>query len=71
LTLELKRQVVDDLKKTVIDLAAREKEISRKDVEEVLKISQTISGLIIKNLVNKGILQALGGGKNTRYIVIN
>ncbi len=37
---------------------------------KALKVSQTMSGCIIKYLVNKGILQAVGGGKNTRYIVV-
>lgn len=64
------QNLLSEKEQIVIDLAAQEKEISRKDVEEVLKISQTMSGRIIKNLVNKGILQAVGGGKNTRYIVI-
>ena len=64
------QNLLSEKEQIVIDLAAREKEISRKDVEETLKVSQTMSGRIIKHLVNKGILRVVGGGKSTRYIAV-
>ncbi len=64
------QNLLSEKEQIVINLAAREKEISRKDVEKALKVSQTMSGRIIKSLVSKAILQAVGGGKSRRYIAI-
>lgn len=69
-SIEKGKGLLSEKEQIVVNLAAREKEISRKDVEEALKVSQTMSGRIIKQLVNKGFLQTVGGGKSTRYIVI-
>ena len=52
---------------TVVGLAKKKTEITRKDVEKLLNVSQTMSGRILKHLVNGGILEAVGNGKNTRY----
>ena len=42
--------------------------IRRKDIEEKLNISQAMAVRVLKGLINKGTLQVVGNGKNTRYI---
>ncbi len=64
------KSLLSEKEQVVVNLALRKKEISRKDVEKALKASQTLSGRIIKQLVSKGILQTVGGGKSTRYSII-
>ncbi len=66
---ETEKRLLSHKEEIVVNLAAREKEISRKDVENELNVSQTMSGRIIKGLVNKRILRAVGGGKSTRYVL--
>ena len=43
--------------------------IVRKDVESALAVSQTMAGRILKGLVKKGEIRAVGGSKNTRYVL--
>jgi len=43
--------------------------IIRKNIEEELSVSQPMAVRILNGLVNKGMLQIVGGGKNTRYIL--
>lgn len=55
--------------KRIIELARHTGKIKRKDVEMKLNISQTMSGRLLRAMVQKGILQTVGRGKNTKYIL--
>lgn len=64
-----KKSQLSEQEQAVVSLTERKTEITRKDVEAMLKLSQTMSGRILNQLVRKGIFQTVGGGKNTRYIL--
>lgn len=55
--------------KRIIELAQRLGRLRRKDVESELNISQTMSGRILKAMVNKRLLETVGQGKNTVYVL--
>lgn len=55
--------------KRIIELAVRLGKLKRKDVESELNISQTMSGRILKGMVDKKILATVGRGKNTVYVL--
>ncbi len=55
--------------KRIIELAERFGKLKRKDVESELNISQSMSGRILKAMVNKMILETVGQGKNTVYVL--
>ena len=55
--------------KRIMELAARLGKLKRKDVETELKVSQTMSGRLLRLMVEKGILQTVGKGKNTVYVL--
>ncbi len=52
---------------TVLLLAETHQAISRKDVQNSLGISQTSAGRLLKQMVNNGLLNQQGNGKNTKY----
>ncbi|MET1249402.1 RNA-binding domain-containing protein [Sporolactobacillus sp. STCC-11] len=62
-----KKNLLSDQEQVVIDQIGKSTRISRKDVENSLQISQTMSGRIIKQLINKGLIEKVGKGKNTAY----
>jgi ATP-dependent DNA helicase RecG len=51
----------------VIALLDKQGEIVRKDVEANLTVSQAMAVRILRGLVDKEIIRAIGGGKKTRY----
>ena len=51
----------------VIGLFEERDTVARKDVEEALGVSQATAVLILREMVNKGLLQKEGGGKYLRY----
>ncbi|NLB17408.1 MAG: AAA family ATPase [Syntrophomonadaceae bacterium] len=53
----------------IIELAERMGTLKRKDVEAKLNISQTMAGRILKTMVNKQLLEIVGQGKNTVYVL--
>lgn len=55
--------------KRIIDLVGRLDKITRKDVEAELDISQTMAGRILKSMVNRQLIETLGRGKNTTYVL--
>ena len=55
--------------KRIIELAGRLGKLKRKDVESELNISQTMSWRILKGMVDKRILEIVGRGKNTVYVL--
>jgi len=52
----------------VITLFDKQNEIVRKDVENALSISQAMAVRILRGLLDKGVIRAIGGGKKTRYV---
>ena len=63
--------VFNENEKKILALFDRQKEIIRKDVENNLVISQAMSVRLLRGLQDKGIIQSIGGGKKTRYVIIN
>lgn len=59
---------LNESERIIAQLVAQRKFIQRKDVEEALAISQTMAGRIIKKMIEKGMLESSGSGKNTRYV---
>jgi ATP-dependent DNA helicase RecG len=55
----------------IIALMESREEIVRKDVETELSISQAMAVRLLRGLVNKRVIQAVGGGKKTRYRKVN
>ena len=43
--------------------------IVRKEVKADLSVSQPMAVRILKGLIDKGEIRAVGGGKNTRYVL--
>jgi len=52
----------------VIVLLKKQTEIVRKDVEANLTVSQAMAVRILRGLLDKGVIRAIGGGKKTRYV---
>lgn len=52
-----------------LELLAENDSIARKDVQAALSVSQSMAVRILKGLVESGQLRAVGGGKNTRYVL--
>jgi len=55
--------------KRIIELAGRLGKLKRKDVETELNVSQTMSGRLLRGMVDKGKLETVGRGKNTLYVL--
>ena len=51
----------------VIALFKKQTEIVRKNVEAELTVSQAMAVRILRGLLDKGVIRAIGGGKKTRY----
>ncbi len=56
-----------DREELVIDLFERQDTIVRKDIEVSLQVSQATAVLILRKLVEKGVLVKEGNGKNMQY----
>lgn len=59
--------VKDDRQKILLRLARKQGLITRKDTETVLKVSQATAILILRNMLEKGLLVKEGTGKQQRY----
>ena len=64
-------QAANDSERVILELLYRKNVIDRKDVEEVLAISQSMAGRIIKQLVDKAVLIPVGSGRNRKYMRAN
>ena len=58
---------LSEKEKQCFDLFKTEERLSRKQVEEALKISQPFAVKLLTGLTNKKLLRRIGNGKNTRY----
>ena len=51
----------------ILQALSVQKEITRKEVQELLEVSQSTAGRILKTMVNRGQIIKLGGSLTTRY----
>ena len=51
----------------ILQVLSRQKEITRKEVQELLEVSQSTAGRILKTMVDRGQIIKLGGSLTTRY----
>jgi ATP-dependent DNA helicase RecG len=58
---------INENEEKIIALLDKQNEITRKDVETALGISQAMAVRLLRRLVDKGVIRVIGGGKNTRY----
>ena len=52
----------------IIKLLNKRGDIGREDVETALKISQAMAIRLLRSLTDRGLIQVIGKGKNTRYV---
>ena len=55
----------------VIVLAKEKGSVSRKEIEKLLGVSQSICGRLLKQMLMDGQIVQQGKGKNTRYVLQN
>jgi ATP-dependent DNA helicase RecG len=63
------KTMLSDNENAVMALFKDNGSVARKDVEKILSVSQAMAVRILKGLVEKGEIKAIGGGKNTRYVL--
>ena len=51
----------------ILQVLSAQKEITRKEVQELLEVSQSTAGRILKTMVDRGQIIKLGGSLTTRY----
>ena len=51
----------------ILQVLSRQKEITRREVQELLEVSQSTAGRILKTMVDRGQIIKLGGSLTTRY----
>ena len=60
---------LNENERVILDMLKDKEFIVRKDVEAALSTSQTMAGRFLKRLLDKREIRAVGGGKNTRYVL--
>lgn len=58
---------LDDKESTIIQLLESKRAITRKDIDSLLHTSQATSSRILKKMLEKGVLNKRGDGKNSSY----
>ncbi len=66
-TVTPRMEICDVREEIIIRLLEKQETIVRKDVEELLDVSQPTAVLILREMVRNGILVKEGGGRNLRY----
>lgn len=56
-----------EIYKPIQELLERQKEITRKDVEEQMSVKMTWANKIINEMIEKNLIERIGQGKNTKY----
>lgn len=51
----------------VLQLLNSQESISRKDIENALKVSQATAVLLLRNMLEEGMIERMGKGRNVRY----
>lgn len=54
-------------KKLILNLFKTKQEITRKDIQDALKVSQATAILVARDLVERGVLEKVGNGRMLRY----
>lgn len=54
-------------KKKIVSLFEKQQEITRKDIQDALEVSQATAILVARDLVEKGVLEKVGNGRMLRY----
>ena len=62
-----KKMSFNENEEIIIALLEKQKEIVRSDVEAALSVSQAMAVRLLRGLLDKGAILAIGGGKKTRY----
>jgi len=62
------KATLNENERIVMTLLQSKDVIVRKDVEAALGVSQSMAVRVLKGLVDKSEIRAVGGGKNTRYV---
>ena len=57
----------DSKDRIIMEFLMKHKMITRKEVQELLGISQSTAGRILKTMVVNGFIAQLGGSRTTRY----
>lgn len=57
----------DDRERIIIEMLYDRTEITRRDVEKALNVSQGTASIILRSMIEKGLLVVEGRSKNTRY----
>lgn len=58
-----------DLSALVVDFVHEKGEVSRAEVSELLRLPPQRTYLLLKKMIEAGILQAIGGNRNRRYVL--
>lgn len=61
---------VDSAEEKVLQLASRKGSVSRRDVEDLLRVGQSTAGRVLKRLLDSGLLVRYGSGKGTKYRLV-
>ncbi|MCK5848938.1 MAG: putative DNA binding domain-containing protein [Caldisericia bacterium] len=64
-----KKNLLTDQEKIIIEQLSKKTKMTRMEVQSVLGISQTMSGLLLKKLINSGHVNVEGKGKSTKYFL--
>lgn len=52
---------------TILALFSRKESIIRKDIDEALGVSQSTASMLLRKMLEKGLLKKVGNGRNTEY----
>jgi len=63
------KALLSDNESVALELFKNKEFIVRKDVESALSVSQAMAVRVLKGLISKGEIRAVGNGKNTRYVL--
>lgn len=64
----MRQDLLNDHEAMIMELVQKKGAIIRKNVQDLLGISQTMAVRLLKQLVNKNLLIVAGSGKNTKYL---
>lgn len=57
----------DPRMETILALFSRKESIIRKDIDEALGVSQSTASMLLRKMLEKGLLKKVGNGRNTEY----
>lgn len=60
--------ILSENEQFIMEMIETREPVTRKEVEDELLISQAMAVRVLKALIDKRLIRAIGGGKNTRYV---